>query len=530
MELAQNGDLPISEPAMCLMNLRNTGSWEGALTTSTESGKARTIQIAAQLARNANGFVTGVRGTITDTSAATNLAREVEKQQTHDKLTGLLNRPEFERLLARKLSVLPSVRKPACVVVINLDRFKIINDACGHSAGDSLLKLIADLLVKTMRDDDRIVRLNGDSFGVLLDGCELKDGLVVGEKIRAAIEQFRFIWKSEPYSLSASIGIAPIDKQVLRTANVLFNADAACFRAKQSGRNQIQAYDPQDMLLTRRNDEAQSVARITQALEENRLVLYFQQIRPVIGHDPNYIHFEILLRKRTRDGKILPPAAFLPAAERFGLIEQIDRWVVRAVLEWLSKQVVAPGIKLNVCVNLSGTSAADPNFQKFLTGAIQEADVDPAHLCFEVTETAAIDNLQDTATFLAQLQKLGCQIALDDFGTGFSSLEYIRQLPLDYIKIDGAFIREIEHNKLDQALVRCVADVARLLNVKTVAEFVENEATMNILESLKIDLAQGYYIAKPEPLPELAELLALAAKQPGESAQIIEPTGELAQS
>ncbi|MFK7962577.1 MAG: putative bifunctional diguanylate cyclase/phosphodiesterase [Burkholderiaceae bacterium] len=528
MDLAKSGGLPIKDPVMCIMSLRNKGVWEGELLATEDDSVSKTIRIEAQIARNPEGSVTGVRGSIIDTTATSSLAREIAHQQTHDKLTGLLNRPEFERLLARKLSVLPSVRKPACVVVINLDRFKIINDACGHAAGDSLLKQIAHLLQGILREDDQIVRLNGDTFGALIDGCDLKAGLLVGEKIRAVIEQFRFRWQSEPYALSASIGIAPIDKHVTRNENVLFNADSACFRAKETGRNQIQVYDPQDKLLTRRNDEAQSVSRITQAIEEDRLVLFFQQIRPVSGHQPDYLHFEILLRMRTRDGQILPPAAFLPAAERFGLIERIDRWVVGAVLDWLSEQSIPPNTRLNVCVNLSGNSAADSGFQKFLAEAIPAAQINPAHLCFEVTETTAIDSLEDTAIFLAKLQALGCQIALDDFGTGFSSLEYIRQLPLDYIKIDGAFIKEIEHNKLDQTLVRCVSDVAHLLNVKTVAEFVENEATLALLKELRIDLAQGYHIAKPAPLPGIDELLALTAASSKASSPANDSSRELA--
>ncbi len=510
MTMAIADDLPLSEPAMCAMSLRNIGSWQGDLKIIGDETAPRNVRIVSHLIKNKHGFVTGVRGTITDTTAESNLERTLAHQELHDNLTGLMNRAEFERRLNRKMAVLPSVRKPACVIVINLDRFKVINDACGHKAGDQLLRQISEMIQQSVRDTDLLARLDGDTFALLLDPCPLANGLQVCEKIRARISEHRFTWKDEVHSISASIGLAAIDKQVGRNAQTLANADAACFKAKQSGRNKLQVFDAEDETLLRRNDEVQWVSQVTQAIEEDRFVLFYQPIQPVTYKQPGYVHFEVLIRMRTRDDQILPPGAFLPAAERYGLIERIDKWVVGKVLSWLEQQSADPDMPLAVCVNLSGASAADPEFQQFLVDSIKQANVNPAHLCFEMTETAAIHNLAETAVFLQTMRDLGCLIALDDFGTGFSSLEYIKQLPLDYIKIDGAFIRDIVSNQLDQALVRCVADVARHLNVKTVAEFVEDAATLRMLHQLSIDLAQGYFIAKPAPLPLLSELVAQA--------------------
>ena len=509
MAMAQTGELPVAQPAYCIMSLRSEGSWQGELKPLPGEIHPRSVRIMASLLKNEAGTTIGVRGTITDTTVASNLKRAIAHQETHDRITGLSNRAEFERQLNRKLAVLPSVRKPACVLALNLDRFKTINDACGHTAGDQLLLEVASLVKDVVREDDLLARHDADSFSLLLEQCPIEAGMKVAEKIRAAIEGHKFLYKGEAFALSASIGIAPIDRTVGRKENVMLNADAACYKAKESGRNQICAYDADDQVQLRRHDDVQWVTQINQAIKEDRLLLFYQPIAPLSFTNADYVHVEVLLRMRSRDGQILPPGAFLPAAERYDQIEAIDRWIVTNVLKWLEEQQVPAEMKLALSVNLSGTSAADPAFQKFLTDAIAKANINPAHLCFEMTESAAIHNLADTAVFLEQLRSLGCLIALDDFGTGFSSLEYIKQLPLDYIKIDGAFIRDITENKLDQALVRCVSEVARLLNVKTVAEFVENEATVQVLHSLSIDLVQGYHIARPKPLPNLDELRSI---------------------
>lgn len=510
LDLARTDSLPIADPGMCLMALRNQGNWQGDVSRADDNGHIKTIRIVANLLKNTNGNVTGIRGSITDVSVTSDLERTLAHQERHDGLTGLVNRTEFEIQLNRKLALLPSARRPACVLVINLDRFKLVNDACGHDAGDALLTQIADLIQAAVREDDVLARLDGDSFALLLDSCPLDNGLLIAEKIRAGIDQHRFPWKKEVYSVGASIGLSVIDRTVGRKENVLINADAACYKAKQFGRNQIQVYDALDKTLLKRNDQLYWVAQVTQAIEEDRFVLFYQPIQPLTEERPGYVHLEVLIRMQTREGEILPPGAFLPAAERFSLMDRIDKWVVNKVIQWLEEQSVPAEMELSVCINLSGASAADPIFQRFLNDTIQKANINPAHICFEMTETAAVQNLDETGVFLAQMRALGCQIALDDFGTGFSSLEYIKQLPLDYIKIDGAFIKDLATNQLDQSMVRFVSDVARHLKVRTVAEYVENAQILEILHELNVDLAQGYFIAKPTPLPPIADLIEQA--------------------
>ncbi|MGQ7847249.1 putative bifunctional diguanylate cyclase/phosphodiesterase [Granulosicoccus sp. 3-233] len=484
--------------------LKDQGVWDGQLQHPAESAGLRTVRIVARAMWDDDGRFRGARGTVVDTSVASELSAELKYQANHDTLTGLCNRREFARVLAREIEGQKSDGRQFCVCMLDLDRFKVVNDNCGHAAGDNLLLQLASLIQSTVREQDLVSRHGGDEFTVLLRGCGLEDGTRIAENIREAMNQFRFQWEERVYSVGVSIGIAECVAEMSGAETVILAADACCIKAKGLGRNQVQAYSSSDEVVARQTGEIQWVARISQALEDNRLLLYQQPIVNIGDKDDGEVHFEVLLRLQARDGTIHSPGEFLPAAERYGLVGQIDRWVVRNVIDWLEGLALPAQQRLCININLSGVTLSEESFQEFLLQTLAENRMLCSHLCFEITESAAMGNAGRTVAFLNELRKLGCRIAMDDFGTGFSSLSQVRQLPLDYIKIDGVFIQGIVESELDRALVRCVADVAGVLNVRTVAEVVESEAVYQVLQELGIDYAQGYLFGKPAPLMDVS--------------------------
>lgn len=491
--------LPFRDPVEVVRSISETGSWEGRLRATGDRTETRSIRIVAKFLYDGQRR-TGVRGIITDVTMASNLARELKHQATHDPLTGLVNRAEFERRLNKALAASTERNETATLLMLDLDRFKVVNDTCGHIAGDELLKQLSALIHRYVRGGDVVARIGGDEFAVLLKRCGLDEAAQVAEKIRCAIEDFRFRWHGESYSVGVSIGAAALDEQFADGQEAMRAVDGCCYKSKQAGRNRVTLFKPGDELVSSQHGEMMWLAQINQGLEEDRFEIYQQPIVPVRSDPKAGRHFEVLLRLRSRDGEMLSPGDFLPAAERYGLMGKIDRWVVRVMVPWVAQQVAAGEKNLTVCINLSGGSASDPEFQDFLVTTLgHNFDAVPA-LCFEITESAAVKNLAGTADFLLLLREMGCQIALDDFGTGFASMDYIKQLPLDYIKIDGGFIRHIASSPLDRTLVQCVAAVARVLNVKTVGEFVENDEILATMREVGIDYAQGYLTGRPEPL------------------------------
>ncbi|MGC1440410.1 MAG: EAL domain-containing protein, partial [Burkholderiaceae bacterium] len=460
----------------------------------------KSVKIIVKYLHDDKGRECGVRGIITDVTVASDLARELRHQATHDPLTGLVNRAEFERRLNKALASFLDRMEPSVVLLLDLDRFKAVNDTCGHLAGDELLKQLSVLIGQQVRHGDVVARIGGDEFALLLTRCTIDDGAIVAEKIRAAVEKYRYVWHGESYAVGASIGAAQMENSFKNGEEVMRAADACCYKSKQEGRNRVSLYRLGDELVSSNHGEMMWLTQINQGLEENRFEIYKQPIVPVQDDAPGGEHFEVLLRLRGRDGVMLSPGEFLPAAERYGLMGSIDRWVVGKIVPWVAGRIANGATNLTVSVNLSGASASDPEFQAFLVETLGENFEATAGLCFEITESAAVKNLAGTADFLTLVQEMGCRIALDDFGTGFASMDYIKHLPLDYIKIDGAFIKNISDSPLDRALVQCVASVGRLLNVKTVGEFVESAQTIETLREVGIDYAQGYFTGKPEPL------------------------------
>jgi diguanylate cyclase (GGDEF)-like protein/PAS domain S-box-containing protein len=437
-----------------------------------------------------------------DITEARLLSEKIAYQATHDSLTGLANRSQFDNYI--KLAVASahtdSVQHALCY--LDLDQFKVVNDTCGHLAGDELLRQLGDVLKKNIRRHDFVARLGGDEFGILMHDCSLSEAFAACEKLRDIVRDFHFAWENRSFTVGVSIGISEITMTSSTAVDLLKEADAACYAAKDRGRNRVHVFRPDDEELAMRQGEMQWVERIQQGLAQDRFCLYGQPI-VAIGHQEEGLHFETLVRYRDDNGRIIPPGAFLPAAERYGLATALDRWVIRNLFEWMAKKERFLK-KLAVCsVNLSGVSLSDENMLAFIYDQFEIWRI-PAHkICFEVTETAAIANLSYATNFINQLRNKGCSFSLDDFGSGLSSFAYLKNLPVDYIKIDGLFVKDILDDKVDLAMVKSINEVGHVMDKKTIAEFVENEQIFNLLKVLGVDYAQGYGIGKPVPLDDL---------------------------
>jgi diguanylate cyclase (GGDEF)-like protein/PAS domain S-box-containing protein len=431
-----------------------------------------------------------------DISEAHELSSQLSYQAAYDALTGLVNRREFEYRLQRVIRTAEQERSENAMCFLDLDQFKVINDTCGHIAGDELLRQVAQLLQNNIRKRDTLARLGGDEFAVLLEICSLDQAMRVANSIRETIQDYRFIWENNSFNIGVSIGLVPINCENENITEVMKRADAACYEAKEQGRNRVHVYHPGDEEISYRHGEMQWVARITSALEQNRLQLWAQKIIP-IKETRRGEHYELLLRMIDSDGDIILPSIFLPAAERYNLISRLDRWVVATALTWFKKH---PGKyrKLWLCsINLSGQSLGDEAFLNEITGYFNRLGIAPDRFCFEVTETAAIANLNHATRFIKSLAKLGCRFALDDFGSGLSSYAYLKNLPVDFIKIDGMFIKDLLVNPMHTALVKSINDVGHAMGKKTIAEYVENDAILEELEDMGVDYAQGFGIEKP---------------------------------
>ncbi len=444
-----------------------------------------------------------------DVSESQQLARQLAYQATHDSLTGMINRGEFEQRVQRQLDADPSKRPEAAICYLDLDQFKIVNDTCGHTAGDELLRQLSELLRSKIRQRDTLARLGGDEFGILLEHCSLGEAFRIANGIREAIHEYRFGWDDKTFSLGVSIGLVEVTPLHRSLGEVLTAADSACYMAKEKGRNRVQLHHPEDREVRERQGEINWLTRINKAIADDDFVLFHQEIIDTrISVDPDRPRrLEILVRMVDSEGQLALPGAFLPAAERYNLIQATDRWVVRAVFDWLSQPALA-SIPLIASINLSGPTISDASFLEYVLGELDRHCIDPAKICFEITETAAIAKLTNAIHLIQQLKQRGFCFALDDFGSGLSSFGYLKQLPVDYLKIDGAFIRDIVHDPIDRAMVRSINDIGHIMGKKTIAEYVESDEILEILREIGIDYAQGYGIAVPRALTELqAELI-----------------------
>lgn len=417
-----------------------------------------------------------------------------------DELTGLLNRPAFERRIATAVASAGEGRKHV-LCYLDLDQFKVINDTCGHEAGDELLRRLGEVLPGCLRPKDSLARLSGDEFGVLLEGTSMMQARLLANRLRNTIEKFRFPWANKIFSIGVSIGMVAIDDASESVSQVLSAADTACFAAKDLGRNRIHVHHHEDGEIARRNGEMQWVTHIQAALDQQRLRLHLQDIRGLSEAAGNTgKHYELLLRMEAEDGTLISPESFLPAAENYHLSTRLDNWVVGKVFEYLAMTEVHRDDGHLCCVNLSGHSMTDAGFQRNIVARLRRAPHAASSICFEITETAVITNLGMATHFIRSLKELGCRFALDDFGSGLSSFAYLKNLPVDMLKIDGTFVRNINTDPIDLTFVRSINEIGHTMGKLTVAEFVEDGETLETLRELGVDYAQGYHIGRPTPL------------------------------
>jgi diguanylate cyclase (GGDEF)-like protein/PAS domain S-box-containing protein len=468
----------------------------------SRAGTEFAIEDSVSPIRDAAGQVLGSVVTLRDVTEQRRLSRELSHRAAHDSLTGLVNRAEFETRLTRLLANLTLDGTGHVLMYIDLDEFKLVNDACGHHAGDQLLRELSGLLQGCVRSRDTVARLGGDEFGVLLENCGIENGQRMAQLICDQMESYRFAYEGRRYRVGTSIGVVPVDIRWTSTAAVLQAADSCCYAAKDAGRNRVHLWVESDRALQVRQGEMQWVNRLEAALDENRFLLFAQHIEPIDGPGRG-LHCEVLLRLQDDDGSVIPPGAFLPAAERFHLASRIDRWVLQRVFAHLeAADTEMEGID-TIAINLSGQSIGDRDFHRDLMRMIRGASFDVRKLCLEITETAAITRLADAKSFIDEVRSFGIRIALDDFGAGASSFGYLRMLPVDYLKIDGQFITGLLEDPLDNAAVRCFCEVARVIGVRTIAEFVEAPEVREALRVIGVDFAQGYLIHRAEPFPDL---------------------------
>ena len=495
------------------------------------------IQDSAAPIRDRVGNVIGAVMVFHDVSKESRLSRQLSYQAAHDSLTGLINRREFEnRMTAALEEASLDTGISHGLLYLDLDQFKVVNDTFGHTAGDELLRQLAERIQGCIRSSDVVARLGGDEYGILLQNCDCDRAVSVAETIRAAVENHRFVWQDSVQSVRASVGVVMVTHETVSVGALMSAADVACYSAKDLGRNKVHLYQDGDASV--RHREMQWVSRITSAVEEDRLELYFQPIvaiggngnggsngagnganpaggesgRPERGGQADqggYAdtcgHYELLLRMRDEDGELVQPNVFIPAAERFNLMPMLDRWVVSETLDHLADRVGVDGrAAYTLALNLSGTSLSDDRFRAWVIHELRRRKLPAGAICFEITETAAIANLDRVIHFMNDLKEAGCLFSLDDFGSGLSSFTYLKHLPVDYLKIDGAFIHNVGEDRKDQSLVDAISRIGKALGIATIAERVESEQVLEILGNIGVEYAQGFHIARPESVRRFA--------------------------
>ncbi len=485
----------------CLRTNNVARAFTGRLLVQHGGGEIAIEENAAPI-RDGNGETIGAVLAFTDVSQNRELTRKLSYQASHDTLTGLFNRREFEIRLRAALQKAGRDNSLVTLCYLDLDQFKLVNDTCGHVAGDELLRQLAVTLKNELRENDILARLGGDEFGVLLEGCTLSDAGRLATKLRKVVREHHFIWEGKTFEVGVSIGVVPLSADTGGVAEALSAADVACYAAKDSGRDRVHVYEADDDELRRKRTDMQWVNRIRQALKEDRFRLYQQPIVAVTSADYAVVHHEVLIRMLDEEGRLLAPGQFMSAAEQFGLTAEIDVWVLRNALDWLTVNGDT-GVR-RLAINLSGQSLSLRPFLDIVIDMFTSSNANANQICFEITETAAIANLDNAMRFISALKTMGCEFALDDFGSGMSSFAYLKNLPVNYLKIDGSYVRDLVRDPVDRALVEAVNQIGHAMGMRTIAEFVEDQETLDALAVIGVDYAQGYAIAKPKPLDALS--------------------------
>lgn len=503
-DFIHNSDLLIIQSLVehCLLHSHEV--YKEELRMVCYKGNVIWVRITARLfeSKNNHKSILLVCEDVTDTHE---LNEQIIYQASHDTLTGLANRSEFDCYIKTAINMPSDNGVGHALCYLDLDQFKIVNDTCGHLAGDELLRQLGDLLRKCIRRNDFVARLGGDEFGILMYHCNLEQAAIACNKIRDIIKDFQFGWDNKTFTVGVSIGVTSINGMDGNAVDLLKEADSACYVAKNNGRNRVHIFTPNDEILAMRQGEMQWVSKIRQGFIDNAFILYGQLIVPLNSSETG-IHFETLVRYKDTDGRIVPPGAFLPSAERYNLACQLDQVVISMLFEWLSTHQDFL-TKLSVCsVNLSGRTLSDQVTLEFIIDQFNLWEIPPHKICFEITETAAISNLIYANKFIKMLRDNGSLFSLDDFGSGLSSFGYLKNLLVDYLKIDGLFVKNIIEDEIDFAMVRTINEVGHIMNKQTIAEFVENMEILSLLKNTGVDYAQGYAVSKPIPLDELLNL------------------------
>ncbi|MDH4133702.1 MAG: EAL domain-containing protein, partial [Gammaproteobacteria bacterium] len=462
------------------------------------NGKEMDVSCTAAPIHNRDGQVVGAVIVLHDISHNTRMARALSHQASHDALTGLANRVAFESRLTDLLESIDSGPRGHAVAYLDMDQFKIVNDTCGHAAGDELLRQFSQLLRTHVRDSDVVARLGGDEFGLLLINCDAPHAQTITQNILNHIREFRFGWQDQHFNVGASIGLVHVIPGHDSISSVMQAADVACYAAKDGGRNRLNVYNPDDSELRQRHADMHWVTRIDRALTENRFRLYAQPVVPLHGHAGHLEYAEILVRFVDENGQLALPGIFIPAAERYSLMHRVDRWVFDEVCRIMNEQAGTHG-DVRFGINLSAQTLSDKEFLSHVLHQIDTLHLDPGRLCFEITETAAISNLGLASQFISTLREKGCLFALDDFGSGLSSFSYLKKLRVDYLKIDGEFIKDVVNDPIDRATVAAIHQIGTAMGIPTVAEYVENDAILAALMDLGVSFVQGFGIARPVP-------------------------------
>ena len=454
----------------------------------------------------------GVLVLLQDVTRMRKITDSLAHEARHDALTGLVNRREFQDRLEVAIEGARKRNESHALCYLDLDQFKVINDSCGHAAGDQLLRKVTELLKSLLPGDETLARLGGDEFGLLVRNAGVEEAARVTENMLSAIKAFRFHWEGRTFGIGVSIGVTAITRRSLDLKTVMSIADSACYAAKEKGRNRIQVYSPDDIELDQRQQEMRVLSRITSALDENRYALCYQPIIPVRATSDDSQHCEILVRMVNADGSLVQPSQFIPAAERYNLMPALDRWVIKRVFEVFHTRYPTPELKRahQWSVNLSGTSLSGAGFVEFIREQAARFEIVPQSICFEITETAAIADIDRVSDFLWGLRMDGFRLALDDFGIGMSSFSYLKRLPVDYVKIDGEFVKNILDEKVSLAMTEAITRVVGVMGIKVVAEYVESIAILDKLREIGVDYAQGYGVSEPIMLDTTIKVAPLA--------------------
>jgi len=467
------------------------------------------VQSAAPI-RARTGKIIGVVLIMHDVSRERQYVAKLSYQASHDALTGLINRTEFERRLGLALKSAAEQSRHHAVMYLDLDQFKVVNDTCGHAAGDQLMRQVSAVLLKRLREGDTLARLGGDEFGVLLENCPPDHAVRIADQLRQTVTDIHFTWETRSFGTGVSVGLVNLKDRPFTLGDVMSAADAACYMAKEKGRNRVQVYHSEDSEMSVRQGEMEWISRLQKALKEDRFVLYTQDIKALDAGREHGTHCEILIRLLDERGELVPPMAFIPAAERYNLMPAIDRWVIRTAFATISREQAEGGAVFEICsINLSGGSIGDEGFLDYVREQFTHFPaVLPQSICFEITETAAIARLDQATRFINEMKSLGCRFSLDDFGAGMSSFAYLKHLPVDFLKIDGGFVKNMADDPIDRAMVEAINSVGHITGKQTIAEFVDGERVIALLREIGVDFAQGYGVAKPKPFGRRLQMAA----------------------